>query len=65
MSVNGIEVCSQVTQCIQYYISPSINFFYFFLFFKFGAGRKEKLQKEEGNFINAFKMKEGSNVESS
>ena len=62
MSVNGIEVCSQVTQCIQYYISPSIIFFFFF---KFGAGRKEKLQKEEGNFVNAFKIKEGSNVESS
>ena len=72
VSVNGIEVCSQVTQCIQYYISPSKQskyqiflLIFLFVFFKFGAGRKEKLQKEEGNFINAFKMKEGSNVESS
>ena len=34
VSVNGIEVCSQVTQCIQYYISPSIkkNFWFFCLF---------------------------------
>lgn len=59
VSVNGIEVCCQVTQCIQYYISPSINFLFFFIFQVWGRKEREasegrrkfyKCIQDEGGF---------------